>query len=159
MIVVPSATAAQPDSMSHSRNVIGFFDNHHWMRAPQQPNCLQVPWTRTCQIARRIYRHHTNLLEELQRRYQWDWTQWLPDKYARVGACETGYGRRPGNWQHDSGTYVSAFGIIRSAYNDFSRRLGYPGWDQGGRTPRQQYEVAAAIQSAYGWSAWGCGGA
>lgn len=90
---------------------------------------------------------------------QYAWERWLPDKFARVGACETGYGQRPGNWAHDSGTYVSAFGIIRSAYDDFSHRLGYPGWDEGGRTPRQQYEVAAAIEAAYGWSAWGCGGA
>lgn len=94
-----------------------------------------------------------------RRAWQYEWQRWLPDKFARVGACETGYGQRPGNWNHDSGTYVSAFGIIEAAYDDFSARMGYPGWDAGGRTPRQQYEVAAAIQRAYGWSAWGCGGA
>jgi hypothetical protein len=110
-----------------------------------------VEWRAKAHEARR------QVAEYLDRMY--DWASWLPDKYARVGACETGYGQRPGNWEHDSGTYVSAFGIIRGAYDDFSRRLGYPGWDEGGRTPRQQYEVAAAIQAAYGWGAWGCGGA
>lgn len=92
----------------------------------------------------------------------------MPDKYARVGACETGYGRRPGNWHWDSGRYVSAFGIIRVAYNSFAHQLGFLGWDDlDGKThqrhgldapPREQYLVAKAIHDRYGWSAWGCGG-
>lgn len=92
--------------------------------------------------------------------YHWNWQSWLPDKYARVGACETGYGQRPGNWSWDSGTYVSAFGIYRPGYNSFSHQLGLPGWDDPGvRTPRQQYLVAQYIQGRFGWGAWGCGAA
>lgn len=85
-------------------------------------------------------------------RYQYAWSEWLPDKFARVGACETGYGKRPGSWTWDSGTYVSAFGIYRPAYEAYHR------WT-GSNTPREQFEVAAAIQARFGWGAWGCGGA
>ena len=74
----------------------------------------------------------------------WNWRAWLPDKYRRVGICETGL-----NWSFDSGTYVSAFGIIRVAF---------PSWN-GHNSPREQYEVAQSIHDRYGWSAWGCGGA
>jgi hypothetical protein len=92
--------------------------------------------------------------------YEWEWQRWLPDKFARVGACETGYGKRPGSWTWDSGTYVSAFGIYRPAYAQFARSIGQPAWDDAGvRTPRQQYLVASAIQRRFGWGAWGCGGA
>lgn len=84
--------------------------------------------------------------------YQWNWEKWLPDKFARVGACETGYGRKPGRWDWDSGTYVSAFGIYRPAYEAYHHWTGH-------NTPREQYEVAAAIQARFGWGAWGCGGA
>jgi len=92
--------------------------------------------------------------------YHYAWSDWLPDKYARVGACETGYGKRPGSWTWDSGTYVSAFGIYRAGYNQFARILGLPAWDDPGRrTPREQYLVAQYIQRRFGWSAWGCGNA
>lgn len=84
--------------------------------------------------------------------HEYAWWKWLPDKFARVGACETGYGKRPGSWTWDSGTYVSAFGIYRPAYEAYHRWTGH-------NSPREQYEVAAAIQSRYGWGAWGCGGA
>jgi len=76
--------------------------------------------------------------------YEWEWQRWLPAKFYRVARCETGV-----DWRFDSGTYVSAFGIIRVAF---------PSWN-GRNTPREQYEVAAAIQRRYGWGAWGCGGA
>ncbi len=87
--------------------------------------------------------------------YQYAWWKWLPDKFRRVGHCETGStagGTAAGNWHWDSGTYVSAFGIYRPAYE------AYHHWT-GRNTPREQYEVAAAIQESYGWGAWGCGGA
>lgn len=84
--------------------------------------------------------------------HEYAWWHWLPDKFRRVGHCETGGtpgATAAGNWSWDSGRYVSAFGIIRAAF---------PGWN-GHNTPREQYEVAAAIQARYGWGAWGCGGA
>jgi len=94
--------------------------------------------------------------------HEWHWQAWLPDKFARLGACETGYGKRPGLWTWDTrqfdaqghfvGGYVSAFGIYAPAYEAYHR------WT-GRNTPREQYEVAAAIQARFGWGAWGCGGA
>lgn len=90
--------------------------------------------------------------------YHWHWWKWMPSKWQRIGACETGYGKRPGNFDHDSGTYVSFAGIIRSGYDSFARSLGLPTW-AGNPTPRQQLLVAQSLQSRYGYGAWGCGGA
>lgn len=97
--------------------------------------------------------------------YHYHWQAWLPAKWARIGACETGYGRRPGSWTWDSGTYVSAFGIYRAGYTQFAHEIGQLGWDETrsrlGRypTPREQYNVAARIAYHFGYGAWGCGGA
>lgn len=97
--------------------------------------------------------------------YHWHWWKWMDAKWQRVGACETGYGRRPGSFTWDSGTYVSFAGIIRGGYAQFAHRLGLLSWDETvartGRppTPRQQVLVATALQAQYGWGAWGCGGA
>jgi hypothetical protein len=79
--------------------------------------------------------------------HEYRWDHWLPAKFYRVARCETGV-----RWDWDSGTYVSAFGIIRVAYE------WYHPWT-GHNSPREQYEVAAAIQRRFGWGAWGCGGA
>jgi hypothetical protein len=54
-------------SLKHSRDVVAFFDNHHWLRAPAQPNCLAVPWTRSCRIARNLYTRHRQQIERLER--------------------------------------------------------------------------------------------
>lgn len=83
--------------------------------------------------------------------HDWQWRLWLPAKFYRVARCETGV-----RWDWDSGTYVSAFGIVRVAYDQFARELGLHTWD-GHRSPWEQYRVADAIQKRYSWSAWGCG--
>lgn len=108
------------------------------------PRYLAHVWQRKAHAARLAYHRYVE--------YHWHWWKWLPDKYVRVGHCETGGtpgATRAGNWHWDSGTYVSAFGIIRAAF---------PTWN-GHNTPREQYEVARSIQARYGWGAWGCGGA
>jgi hypothetical protein len=93
----------------------------------------------------------------------WNWRDWLPDKWQRIGACETGYGQRPGNWQHNSGSYQGAFGFANGSWDGFvsSADPAYgpypPNADEA--TPRQQYEVALAIYRRYGLSGWGCRGA
>jgi len=68
-ILTGAATAASTTSseLHHSRDVVRFFDNHGWLRAPNQPDCLAVPWTGSCRIARRLYVHHTAKIERLQR--------------------------------------------------------------------------------------------
>ena len=93
-------------------------------------------------VARTRARHAHRVYLRWWREYAWQ--DWLPAKFYRVARCETGV-----DWTFDSGTYVSAFGIIRVAF---------PGWN-GHNTPREQYEVADSIRARYGWSAWGCGGA
>jgi len=69
------------------------------------------------------------------------WERWLPKLWYAIGMCETAL-----DWHFDSGTYVSAFGIIRSAF---------PTWN-GNNTPREQYRVALGIANRYGLGAWGC---
>ena len=95
--------------------------------------------------------------------WQWKWEKWLPDKWQRIGACETGYGKRPGRWDWNSGTYQGAFGFYYDSWDRFvpraDRRAGpYPS-EAYEATPRQQYEVALAIYRRYGLSGWGCRGA
>jgi hypothetical protein len=100
---------------------------------------------------------------EAYREYHWHWWKWLPDKWQRVGACETGYGRRPGQWTWNSGTYQGAFGFYHGSWDAFvpyaDPKAGpYPS-EAYLATPRQQYEVALAIYRRYGFSGWGCRGA
>jgi len=95
--------------------------------------------------------------------YHWRWDLWLPSKWQRIGACETGYGRRPGNWRHSNSSYEGAFGFAKSSWDGFKGSADpkagpYPA-DAWQATPRQQYEVALAIWRAYGFSGWGCKGA
>ena len=78
----------------------------------------------------------------------------MPDKWQRIGACETGYGRRPGDFHWNSGPYQGAFGFAVSSWDAF-RLPGYPS-EAYLATPRQQYEVALAIWRRYGFSGWGC---
>jgi len=107
--------------------------------------------------------HELRLEVERWIAYQYDWASWLPDKWQRIGACETGYGRRPGNWRHSNSAYEGAFGFARQSWDSFKWRADpkagpYPE-DAWQATPRQQYEVALAIWRAYGFSGWGCRGA
>jgi hypothetical protein len=92
--------------------------------------------------------------------YHYAWWKWLPDKWQRIGACETGYGRRPGNWRHSNSSYEGAFGFAKSSWDGFKGAADpkagpYPA-DAWMATPRQQYEVALAIFRRYGFSGWGC---
>ncbi len=90
--------------------------------------------------------------------YQFRWEQWLPDNWARLGACETGYGRRPGNWRHSNRSFVSAFGITRVNYSRDAAAAGTPQWDdRHPPTPREQYLTALAHYHMHG-DGWTCPG-
>ena len=97
-----------------------------------------------------------------QQSWQYKWQVWLPDKWQRIGACETGYGKRPGNWHHQNSGYVSAFGIQRGhkdgQYDDDARRVFMPPWnDRRNPTPWQQYRTALSHYARHGgFSGWGC---
>lgn len=97
------------------------------------------------------------------RRYQYAWWEWMPIGWQNIGACETGYGRRPGNFRHNSGTYQGFAGFYRGSWDAFVSEADpkagpYP-TEAYNATPRQQYEVALAIWRRYGLSGWGCRGA
>lgn len=89
--------------------------------------------------------------------YHYAWWLWLPEKWQRIGACETGYGRRPGNWKWNSGTYQGAFGFHYSTWDRY-RPSGAPS-EAYLATPRQQYQAALNVYAHHGYGAWGCGGA
>jgi hypothetical protein len=87
--------------------------------------------------------------------WQWQWQKWLPEKWQRIGACETGYGQRPGRWDWNSGTYQGAFGFAVSSWDQFKPVSWWP--DEAYlATPWQQYRTALEIHERYGFSGWGC---
>jgi hypothetical protein len=85
----------------------------------------------------------------------------LPPNWLAVAICESGH--NPPNFAHDSGTYVSAFGIFRPGYADDAHRIGNLSWDETLRargeppTPREQYEAALSHYREHG-DGWGCPG-
>lgn len=136
-------------------------------RGLETPRFAEKP--RTCKRVREVADlARTRAQAEAARTVRWNhyhyaWWDWLPDKWQRVGACETGYGKRPGNWRHSNSAYQGAFGFAVSSWDAFVPRADgragpYPSeaWQA---TPRQQYEVALAIWRMYGFSGWGCRGA
>lgn len=94
-------------------------------------------------------RRNTCLSVLHERARQWHWESWLPDKWRRIGICETGL-----NWQHYNSSYEGAFGFATSSWDAF-KPAGYP--DHASQaSPWQQYQVALAIYRRYGMSGWGC---
>ncbi len=97
-------------------------------------------WTHRLSACRAVLR---------ERARQWNWQAWLPDKWRRIGVCETGL-----NWQHYNSSYEGAFGFATSSWDAF-KPAGYP--DHASQaSPWQQYQVALAIWRRYGFSGWGC---
>lgn len=119
-------------------------------------------------LARALKRkaHAARVRYERWHEFNYAWWKWMPEKHQRVGACETGYGKRPGSFSWDSGRYVSFAGIYRLAYDDDAHRVGNLGWDETKRklgrlpTPREQMQAVDSHRAAHGgWSGWGCRGA
>ena len=88
--------------------------------------------------------------------YQYDWRSWMPAKWQRIGACETGYGKRPGDFHWNSGTYQGFVGFFYGTWDAF-KPSGFPA-EAYQATPRQQMVVAERVRAAVGYGAWGCGG-
>lgn len=89
--------------------------------------------------------------------YHYAWWEWLPDKWQRIGACETGYGKRPGQWTWNSGKFQGAFGFYYGTWDAY-RPPSAPS-EAYLATPREQYQTALNVYSHHGYGAWGCGGA
>lgn len=87
--------------------------------------------------------------------WQWKWQVWLPDKWQRIGACETGYGKRPGRWDWNSSTYQGAFGFHYASWDQFKPVAWWPD-NAYDATPWQQFRVALEIHKQFGFSGWGC---
>ena len=88
--------------------------------------------------------------------HSYAWWLWLPANWQALGACETGYGQRPGNWEHSNSSFVSAFGISRSIYDSDAAYYGSPPW-RVRHTPRDQYNAARGHLARFG-DGWGCPG-
>jgi hypothetical protein len=73
------AATQQQQQVTHSRHVVQFFRTHRWLRAPEQPNCQTIPWTRSCKIARRVFTKHSERIAEYDRQfaipYTGNWTR------------------------------------------------------------------------------------
>lgn len=143
------------NSLRHSTNVVEFFQNHRWLRAPSQPNCQAVPWTRSCKIARRLFIKHKANVVKLEKiieyDYQYNWQSWLPGNWQGVARCETHF-----NWEHNNSSFVSAFGISWREYNADAAYMGAPPWHVR-HTPRDQYKAALGHYARFG-DGWSCPG-
>jgi hypothetical protein len=89
---------------------------------------------------------------------EYAWWLWMPANWQALGACETGYGRRPGNFRHANSLYVSAFGISRREYDADAAYYGAAPWsDSHPPTPRDQLAAARGHLARFG-DGWGCPG-
>ncbi len=93
--------------------------------------------------------HHKCQAALDRKAYEWNWQAWLPDKWRRIGVCETGL-----DFHFTNSQYVSAFGIARSSWAAF--RPAYVPAIPELASPWQQWQVALAIYNRYGFSGWGC---
>lgn len=137
--------------LNEHRSLMGLSPQRHKI-TQSCPRYLAQVWKHKARAARLAYErwHH----------YHYSWADWLPDRWQRIGACETGYGRRPGQWTWNSGTYQGSFGFHYGTWDSYRHRADpkagpYPD-DAYEATPRQQYEVALAVYRAVGYGAWGC---
>jgi hypothetical protein len=162
-----------PETCRTTREAVVFYRERTWERQRARGGRLAtrtpIVAGKSCHWARYAARTWSarataaRLALERWTAYHYDWRSWLPDKWQRVGACETGYGQRPGRWDWNSGTYQGAFGFFHGSWDAFVPRADrkaapYPS-EAYLATPRQQYEVALAIWRMFGFSGWGCRGA
>ncbi len=124
-------------------------------KIPTERTHARSPWKkhgksfRVAELNRWTLRHQACLEVLHERARQYNWQAWLPDKWRRVGMCETQL-----NWQHSNSGYQGAFGFAIQSWDQF-KLPGYPdeAWQA---SPWQQYQVALAIWRRFGFSGWGC---
>ncbi len=150
LLCVPAGQARESSTQSqlrHSTNVLRFFNNHSWLLAPNKKKCREVPWQKSCTIARRIYKQKQAWLNH----YHYNWESWLPSNWKGVARCETHF-----NWEHNNSRFVSAFGISWREYNADAAHMGAPAWHIR-HTPRDQYMAALGHYNRFG-DGWTCPG-
>jgi hypothetical protein len=136
-----SSTAAR---LKHSTDVLQFFDNHSWLMAPRQEKCGQVPWQRSCVVARKLVKVHTARVATLKREMwytvpatnDWrtavrlaqrpypgteSWLLFISDREGGYGPCVMNHeGSGAGCWmQFMSSTF---YAHVYDAKADFERR-------------------------------------
>lgn len=153
LVLAAPASASQQvlvKRIDHSQDVLRFFDNHEWLKAPRAERCTQVPWTRSCLIARERVRFHTRRIDALE-------AQLSPvqaicmtfgrycDEALAVTRCESGDSRTP---RAANGQYLGMFQMGSSE----RARFGH------GSTPIEQARAAYRyfVESGRDWSPWSC---
>jgi hypothetical protein len=94
LVAAPAATATtqEQEKLRKSESVVRFFTGtkHGWMRAPNQEQCIAVPWASTCWIARQKLSFHQGRVERLQR-ILWRTFPWTNDWRTSVRLSQRAY--------------------------------------------------------------------
>lgn len=144
----PGHSATQEQKLGKSNSVLRFFDNHSWLKAPNTKRCADVPWTRSCLIARERVRFHTRRIHAIE------WAE-PPYPFAQIARCEQRSlsGLHGVNWAAYSQSYEGAYGFLHETWDRYA-----PAWMPSGAhlaTPRQQTIVARILVSTFnGYSSW-----
>lgn len=158
-----NARATAPEKCPAARKAVAFYQRRYRehrekmgaaaeLKLNQRTGCpryLARVWKAKAAGARKAYERWVA--------HHYHWWKWLPDKWQRIGACETGYGKRPGRWDWNSGTYEGAFGFYYGTWDAYKPKGAPPAAYLA--TPRQQYQCALNVAAAHGYGAWGCGDA
>lgn len=154
-----SETKQVASKLDHSQDVLRFFDNRAWMRATRQEKCWEVPWSRTCSIARKAYAWHSRRVVRLNERleylevrslYSMSPSQAICHVFGgycsqalRVASCESGWRTTAVN-----GQYLGMFQMGNYARS----RYGH------GSTPYEQAVAAYRyfVDSRRTWGPWSC---
>jgi len=66
LVATDTASGSVERDLKHSTDVVQFFQNHKWLTAPRKGKCWEVPWQKSCRIARKLVRHHTARIDTLR---------------------------------------------------------------------------------------------
>lgn len=164
IFIIAAATTAQaaPTSKTQlelrlhkSESVVRFFKNHIWLLATRSERCSDVPWTRSCKIARRVYAHHKARVEKLRRQLD----PYLAERQAALAWWESSGAQcvksKEGGWGSNTGNgYYGGF----QADHSFQRAYGYEFYISYGTAnnwqPWQQIIMAYRGWKSRGWQPW-----
>lgn len=132
-----------------SQRKIDFIDHHHWMIAARHRTCWShVPWSRTCNRARQIYRAHRWLHDKAQSLYEALFVPHLPP-----GACGSCWDAVARCESHDNWSEVTGNGFywglqwLPSTWDARASLLGLPTWSEfvaSGSAPSREMQITAA---------------
>ena len=160
----PASALTLQGRCSNAQRAVRYYSRrlNEW-RAKMDQSALPSEKPRTCARARyladrlRVKARAARLAFARWRHHEYAWWDWMSDKFQRIGACETGYGKKPGNFHWNSGTYQGFAGFYFGTWDAYKPK-GAPS-EAYLATPREQYECALNVLARHGYGAWGCGGA